>query len=76
MKGKLSATVEQPLIEFLDSLPGTTRSAKLEHLLTQYRLMEEERVLRKQLGQYREEEEERSEREIWERTMAEAMWNA
>ena len=28
MKGKLSATVDEPLLEFLDSLPGKTRSRK------------------------------------------------
>jgi hypothetical protein len=76
MKTKLSATVEGPLLEFLDSLPGKTRSAKLERVLAKYKQIEEERSLRKQLGQYSEEEEERVEREIWERTMAEAMWNA
>ena len=76
MKAKLSATVDEPLLEFLDSLPGKTRSAKLERLLVKFRQVEEEMSLRKQLGQYHEEEEERIERETWERTMAEAIWNA
>jgi hypothetical protein len=76
MKAKLSATVEEPLLEFLDSLPGETRSAKLERLLAKYKQIEEEKALRKQLGRYREEDEERIEQEIWERTMAETMWNA
>lgn len=75
MKGKLSATVAEPLLVYLDTLPGKTRSEKLECLLVLYKQMDEERALRKQLGQYHEEEEERIEREIWERTMAEVMWN-
>jgi len=29
MKGKLSATVEEPLLAFLDSLPGKLRPEKL-----------------------------------------------
>jgi hypothetical protein len=75
MKGKLSATVERPLLEFLDSLPGKTRSEKLEFVLTKIRQLEEEKRLRKQLVVYREEDEEQAEREAWERTVAEAMWS-
>ena len=33
MKTKLSTTIEKPLINFLDSLPGESRSEKLERLL-------------------------------------------
>lgn len=75
MKGKLSATVEEPLLAFLDSLPGKTRSGKLEGVLTRFKRFAEEKQLREQLAGYREEEDEQSEREAWERTFAEAMWN-
>jgi len=75
VKGKLSATVEEPLLAFLDSLPGKTRSEKLEGILTRFKRVAEEKQLREQLAGYREEEDERSEREAWERTFAEAMWN-
>lgn len=74
MKGKLSVTVEEPLLKFLDSIPGKTRSAKLEHLLKIFKEIEEEKRLRKQLGQYHEDNEESIEREAWERTMEEVMW--
>lgn len=73
MKGKLSATVEEPLLEFLDSLPGKTRSEKLERVLTKFRDLEEERLLRHQLSELREDDEE-WEREAWEQTVSEAMW--
>lgn len=43
MKAKLSATVGEPLIELLDSLPSETHSAKLERLLAKYKQIEEER---------------------------------
>lgn len=74
MKGKISATVEQPLLEFLDSLPGKTRSEKLEHVLETFRRWADEKSLRRQLGRLVESDEERAEREAWERTMEEAMW--
>ena len=72
MKGKLSATVDEPLLEFLDSLPGKTRSEKLALVLTTFREFEEERRLRLQLSEHDEDEE--SEREAWEQTVSEAMW--
>jgi len=74
MKGKLSATIAQPLLEFLDSLPGKTRSQKLERILSRFKQFEAERDLRRQLGAHQEPDDERQEREAWERTMAEAMW--
>ncbi len=75
MKGKLSATVAEPLLEFLDSLPGKTRSEKLERILERFKQIEQEKLLRKQLSAYREDADEQIEREQWERTVAEAMWS-
>ena len=75
MKAKLSATVEEPLIDFLDSLPGKTRSEKLEVVLTRYKRLQEELQLRDELAVYYEDENERREREAWELTVAEAMWS-
>ena len=75
MKTKLSATVEEPLVEFLDSLPGDTRSEKLEVVLRRYKKLQEELELREKLAVYYEDEEERREREAWEMTVAEAMWS-
>lgn len=74
MKGKLSATVEQPLIDYLDSLPGETRSEKLERVLLRYKKLQEELDLREQLAVYYEDEEERRDREAWELTVAESQW--
>jgi hypothetical protein len=76
-KGKLSATVEEPLLEFLDSLPGKTRSEKVERVLSAFKRLTQERELRSQLNDYwkREKADERAERGAWERTVAEVMWN-
>lgn len=75
MKGKISATVDQPLLEFLDSLPGHTRSEKLQQVLEKVRQLEQDRQLRRSLGQQVEHADERLEREAWERTAAESMWS-
>ena len=75
MKGKLSATVEEPLLDFLDSLPGRSRSEKLERVLVRFKRFVDDDRLREQLAGYREEEDERREQEAWERTFDEAMWN-
>lgn len=74
MKGKLSATVEQPLLDYLDSLPGETRSEKLERVLSRDKKLREELELREQLAAYYEDEDERRDREAWELTVAEAQW--
>jgi hypothetical protein len=74
MKSKLSATVDEPLLEFLDSLPGKTRSEKLERVLSRFRELEEERLLRQELSESTEDEDAEWEREAWEQTVSEAMW--
>ena len=74
MKTKLSATVDEALLTFLDSLPGKTRSAKLEHALREFRRIVADRELREQLAAYVEDDEELLEREAWARARAEVMW--
>lgn len=74
MKEKLSTTIEEPLLQFLDSLPGKTRSEKLERILLKFKQLDEELRLRKQLAAHVEDDDDQMEREVWERTVAEAMW--
>ena len=75
MKAKLSVMVEESLLAFLDSLPGRSRSEKLERVLVRFKRCVDDNRLREQLAGYREEEDERHEQEAWERTFDEAMWN-
>lgn len=79
VKTKLSATVDAPLIRFLDSLPGKTRSEKLERALSILQKWEEERQLRHDLAAYnrnsQEDHKDQKEREDWEHLMEEAMWS-
>ena len=74
MKAKLSVTVDVALVTFLDSLPGKTRSAKLEAALREYRKIHEDLKLREELAAYVEDDEERLEREAWAQARAEVMW--
>jgi hypothetical protein len=74
MKSKISVTVDQSLLEFLDSLPGESRSEKIESAVRKLKKVADEKELRVQLGGYREDDAERVERELWESTIAEAMW--
>ena len=74
MKSKISVTIDRGLLGFLDSLPGESRSEKIESAVRRLKKASEEKELRVQLGSYRESDAERLEREIWESTIAEAMW--
>lgn len=66
--------MEASLVEYLDSLPGETRSEKLELVIRRYRELQEEIGLRLELAAQYEDEEERREREDWELVVAEAQW--
>ncbi len=74
MKRKISVTMDRSLLEFVDSLPGESRSGKIERAVYRLKKVAEERALRVQLGGYCETDAERVEREIWESTISEAMW--
>ena len=75
VKSKISVTVDQALVEFLDALPGESRSWKIEQALRKLQKVVEEKELRAQLTSYHENHAERLEREQWESAVAEAMWN-
>ncbi len=75
VKSKISVTVERSLVEFLDSLPGESRSEKVGRVLLQLKKATADRELRRLLEGGRENDAERMEREAWENTIAEAMWN-
>jgi len=74
VKSKISVTMDRSLLEFLDSLPGESRSEKIEGAVRKLKKVVAEKELRVQLGGYREDNVERVERELWESTIAEAMW--
>ena len=75
MKEKLSVTLDPSLVKFLDRLPGTSRSAKLEKVLQHFKAVKADLALRKALAAAHEGETERAEREAWVRTMEHDQWN-
>jgi len=75
VKSKISVTVEHSLVEFLDSLPGESRSWKIEQALRKLQRLVEEKELRAQLLDYQEDDAERLERKQWESAVAETMWD-
>ncbi len=75
VKSKISVTVDRSLLDFVDSLPGESRSQKIERALLQLKKAVAQAELRRRLGSYTDDDAERLEREAWESTVAEAMWN-
>ncbi len=75
MKEKLSVTMDQPLVRFLDSLPGQSRSEKLELVLRRFKDVSDDLALRRALASHQEPDSERREQEAWARTMEHDQWN-
>lgn len=75
MKEKLSVTVDRPLVRFLDSLPGRSRSEKLEQVLRRFQVVSEELALRGALAEHGQDDDERREHEAWIRTMKHDQWS-
>ena len=75
MKEKLSVTMDQALVQFLDSLPGQSRSEKLELVLCRFKDVSDDLVLRRALASHHDPESERREEEAWARTMEHDQWN-
>lgn len=75
MKEKLSVTVEAPLVRFLDTLPGESRSQKFERVLRRFKEVDEDLSLRRDLAKHRMSDAERLEHDAWMRTMEHDQWN-
>ena len=74
MKEKLSVTMERPLVRFLDSLPGDSRSQKLERVLRRFKEASEDMELRRALAAHKDSKEEQRAHKAWLRMAEEAMW--
>jgi hypothetical protein len=74
MKAKISLTLDEALLAFVDSQPGETRSQKIEKALQQYRDAWHELRLREELVAHDSEEDDAAESSAWRRVMQEAMW--
>lgn len=74
MKSKLSLTLDEGLVAFVDAEPGATRSEKIESVLRRYRDVQNDLKLREELSAFSGSPDDRQETESWQRVMREAMW--
>jgi len=74
VKAKLSLTLDEALVAFVDGEPGATRSEKIESMLRRYRDVQRDLQLRAELAAFNETLDDRAETEAWQRVMQEAMW--
>jgi metal-responsive CopG/Arc/MetJ family transcriptional regulator len=74
VKAKLSLTLDDALVEFIDAEPGANRSEKVESVLRRYRDVRRDLKLREELATFSETADDRSETEAWHSVMQEAMW--
>ena len=73
MKAKVSLTLDDALIDFVDSQPGETRSQKVEAALRRYRDAWRDRQLREELAAFGANEDD-AETAAWRGVMQEATW--
>jgi metal-responsive CopG/Arc/MetJ family transcriptional regulator len=74
MKAKLSLTLDDELVAFVDSQPGATRSEKVEAALRRYRNAWRDMKLREELAAYNSTEDD-AETAAWRGVMQEVMWS-
>jgi hypothetical protein len=74
MKEKLSVTMDRPLVQFLDSLPGDSRSQKLEQVLRRFKEVSEDLELRRALAAHKDSKEEQRAHAALRDLMEEAAW--
>lgn len=77
MKAKVSLTLDEALVAFVDAEPGATRSEKIESVLRRYRDVRRDLRLREELTAFGETADDRVEADAWRRIMQEAqeaMW--
>ena len=75
MKAKLSLTLDEDLVAFVDREPGATRSEKIESMLRRYRAAQRDLLLREELKAFGESAGDHDEHDAWVRVMQEGMWN-
>ena len=74
MKAKVSLTLDDSLVDFVDRQPGATRSEKVEAALRRYRDALRDIQLREQLATSESKRDDDAETAAWRSVMQEAMW--
>ena len=74
MKAKLSLTLDEGLVAFVDREPGATRSEKIESMLKRFREVQRDLLLREELRAFGTADDDDREHDAWVRVMQEAIW--
>jgi hypothetical protein len=74
VKTKLSVTLDEALVSFVDSQPGESRSEKIEAMLRRYREARRDAQLRRQLAAFDPSADDEAESAAWRRVMEESQW--
>jgi hypothetical protein len=75
MKSKLSVTLDETLVAFVDTEPGETRSEKLESIVRRYRDARRDASLRRELAAFNASADDDAESAAWRQVMEASQWN-
>lgn len=75
MKKKLSVTLEESLVSFVDGEPGASRSDKIESILRRFRDAIRDVQLRKELAAFNQTEDDAAEDDAWRQVMEASLWS-
>ncbi len=75
MKAKLSVTLDESLVTFVDSEPGESRSEKIASMLRRYREARQDIALRQELAAHDAAAGDDAESAAWRQVMEGSQWN-
>jgi hypothetical protein len=75
MKTKLSLTLDESLLTFVDSESGASRSEKIETIVRRYRDARRDADLRRELAAFTASPHDDAESEAWRKVMEAAQWS-
>jgi hypothetical protein len=75
MKTKLSVTLDESLVSFVDSETGATRSEKLAMIVRRYREARRDAELRRELTAFSPADDDQLESDAWRQVMENTQWN-
>jgi metal-responsive CopG/Arc/MetJ family transcriptional regulator len=75
MKKKLSVTLDDSLLTFVDSESGASRSEKIETIVRRYRDACRDAQLRRELAAFNTSSHDDAESDAWRKVMEEAQWS-
>ena len=75
MKAKLSLTLDESLVAFVDSEPGESRSEKIEGMLRRYREARQDASLRRELAAFGASSDDDAESAAWRQVVETSQWN-